>query len=719
MGIKGQNPTYQQKLYYSCKVWGFMKYYHSRVAWCEVNWDSVLVSTLPLIKNAVTNYEFNDALSSMLSAAGPMEIATTPSPDTLLPELKRNLNFGWINDPIFRSDVKVLLDTIKNNLRPRLICWVQNNYYIPNIGYLLFPHDSLMINSNTSINYPDEFTRLLLIFKYWNIINYFYPYNYVQDVPWDSTLYNNVLSIAADPDYISFFKSFKKMSSNIQDAHVEGLTWSSEYNIYGGSYRPHLILRYTHSKYIVVKSDYSAISKGDIIITIDSLTPLQLEDSLRPYISAGNPSVFRRSMCLNMLRGPSGSNIQIEYKDSLGNDHSLSATRNFSYDSWYTSYYPNDTLGTVKWKKWNCNVGYVNMGILMTSDVDTMYSTLKTTTAIIFDIRNYPNGTAWPIANLIYPDHTCFAKFTVPDVNYPGTYYWVNDYLGYNGNPDYYQGQVIILCNQETQSQAEFSCMILKAMPNSTIIGSQTAGTDGNITNFKLSQDIHAGFTALGVYYPNGDSTERIGIVPDSVVYITAEGTRQGRDEVLEKALQLAGCLVPMLSVTPATQNVAATAGTTAYSVTSNTNWSAVSDALWCLVTSSGSGNGTIFAVFTENTSYQSRIANIRVTVAGLPVQTITVTQAKSTIGIEEHRGSAFQVYPNPTKGFFKIISHQNKNESLDVNIQDLNGRMILEKQLKGETEYGIDLSSAPQGLYTIIIKTNNDFVVRKLSIIK
>ena len=82
MSTTGQNPTYQQKLYYSCKVWGFVKYYHSRVSVCQVNWDSVLLHTLPLIKNAVTNNEFNDALDTMLLAAGPMEIATTPSPDT-------------------------------------------------------------------------------------------------------------------------------------------------------------------------------------------------------------------------------------------------------------------------------------------------------------------------------------------------------------------------------------------------------------------------------------------------------------------------------------------------------------------------------------------------------------------------------------------------------------------------------------------------------------
>ena len=203
----------------------------------------------------------------------------------------------------------------------------------------------------------------------------------------------------------------------------------------------------------------------------------------------------------------------------------------------------------------------------------------------------------------------------LPDVTYPGTFSWYNDYLGYNGNPGYYQGHVIILCNQETQSQAEFSCMILKAMPNSTIIGSQTAGTDGDVTSFKLSQDIRTGFTALGVYYPNGDSTERIGIVPDSVVYITAEGVRQGRDEVLEKALQVAGCLVPTLSITPSARDVPASAGTTAFTITCNTNWSVVSDTSWCKVISKGSGNGTIIADYNENTSHQARTDSIHAAV--------------------------------------------------------------------------------------------------------
>ncbi len=84
--------------------------------------------------------------------------------------------------------------------------------------------------------------------------------------------------------------------------------------------------------------------------------------------------------------------------------------------------------------------------------------------------------------------------------------------------------------------------MILKAMPDAVIVGSQTAGADGNITRFKISHEIYAGFTSLGTFYPDKSETQRIGIVPDSVVYQTPESIRQEKDLVLEKALEVAGC---------------------------------------------------------------------------------------------------------------------------------------------------------------------------------
>ena len=82
------------------------------------------------------------------------------------------------------------------------------------------------------------------------------------------------------------------------------------------------------------------------------------------------------------------------------------------------------------------------------------------------------------------------------------------------------------------------------------------------------------------------------------------------------------------LSVLPANQNVTAGAGSTTFSVTSNSNWTAVCSSAWCTVTPSGSGNGTITANYSSNISVLQRIATITVTVTGLPSQNVTVTQA-------------------------------------------------------------------------------------------
>jgi plastocyanin len=83
----------------------------------------------------------------------------------------------------------------------------------------------------------------------------------------------------------------------------------------------------------------------------------------------------------------------------------------------------------------------------------------------------------------------------------------------------------------------------------------------------------------------------------------------------------------PTLSVTPSNQDITYISTVTTFNVTSNSSWTVVSDQSWCSVTPSGTGNGTISASCVSNPSVNQRIASITVTVAGMPSQTVTVTQ--------------------------------------------------------------------------------------------
>jgi hypothetical protein len=177
------------------------------------------------------------------------------------------------------------------------------------------------------------------------------------------------------------------------------------------------------------------------------------------------------------------------------------------------------------------------MGRLTVDDVDDMFSDLWDTDAIIFDQRNYPNMTLWTIVNYLYSSPINISNYTYPDITYPGVLKWQSDYIG-SGNPQPYEGNVRILMDEETQSQAEYTCMGLEQHPGAYKIGSTTSGGDGNASDVFLPGKISTFFSGLGIYYPDYTQTQRVGIIPDFEVHPTIAGIRAGIDEVLAFALE-------------------------------------------------------------------------------------------------------------------------------------------------------------------------------------
>jgi C-terminal processing protease CtpA/Prc len=78
--------------------------------------------------------------------------------------------------------------------------------------------------------------------------------------------------------------------------------------------------------------------------------------------------------------------------------------------------------------------------------------------------------------------------------------------------------------------------MAFRTAPNAKVFGSTTAGADGNVSDIKLPGNISTMISGIGIYYPDGKETQRIGIVPDVEVKPTIDGIKNNKDEVLEKA---------------------------------------------------------------------------------------------------------------------------------------------------------------------------------------
>ena len=101
----------------------------------------------------------------------------------------------------------------------------------------------------------------------------------------------------------------------------------------------------------------------------------------------------------------------------------------------------------------------------------------------------------------------------------------------------HYAGKVVILVDEVTQSSAEYHAMAFRRAPGAKVVGSTTAGADGNVSQFPLPGGLRSMVSGLGVFYPDLKPTQRVGIVPDVVKRPTIEGIKAGRDEVLEEAI--------------------------------------------------------------------------------------------------------------------------------------------------------------------------------------
>ena len=233
------------------------------------------------------------------------------------------------------------------------------------------------------------------------------------------------------------------------------------------------------------------------------------------------------------------------------------------------------------------------------------------------------------------------------------------------------------------------------ALTDSTDALSAGSGTD----TIDINADI-AGLDASQIYY-------------FKVIATNSSGTNSG------SILDFTTAAAPSLVVLPVNQDVTAPLGETEFYVTSNVDWTASSDSPWCTVTESGSSDDTIFASYTENTTMAERIATVTIEGSAVSPQIVTVTQAPYPVGLNDAQTSGLRIYPNPNNGSFTIVPTGMKDARMELSVTDLNGLVIFKQILEGKAEYQIELGSAAQGLYQVAVKTETEFIVKKLVIMK
>lgn len=466
------------------KTWGYLKYHNSQIASGNFNWDYELFRIISIVKRA----DFQAKLKKWTASYGELEV------EKLAKHYYIDFALG-VGNPIFKNE-----------------------------------------KTYKQMNWDDDGYRLLSLFRYWNMIANFYPNKHLIDKKWEDVLKEYIPKFIEADNELTYKLTLLQLIGEVQDTHANIWQRDEKLDSFFGKNIVPVKLQFVQNKVIVTKvldsfMSSSKIKTGDEIIIIDKVSVEEVVKEKIKFTPASNYTTKLRDASKILLR-TNDTVLQIVYRNNSG----IHAEKIKTVDKSKVVFW--ESQGTSH-KTFDSDIGYINPAYLKRGEIDTIMNNFKDKKGIVIDLRGYPSDfIVFSLGDYLMPEPTDFVRFTIADKENIGKFNFTESVKVGKENPDYYKGKIAILVNETTQSQAEYTAMALRVAPFAKVFGSQTAGADGNVSEIYLPGNVRTMISGIGVYYPDKQETQRVGIVPDIEVKPTIKGIREGRDEVLERALK-------------------------------------------------------------------------------------------------------------------------------------------------------------------------------------
>ena len=371
-----------QKLTSLCKIWGFLKYYHPSVAKGKFMWDEELINKISEIEKVNSKTELNELYNSWLTNLGEVpKIEIKPNEKEYF---EKNFNLNWIKDKsIFNDNLIERLTFIEQNRNQ------DGQFYISRKGIKA----ELTNELNYANSFPTKDIRIVEFFRFWNLVEYFYPHKYKIQEDWNNLLTETIPEILNCKNHTSYHLIYVKLLEKMKDSHA--YFHSQPLNAYFGMKVTPVVSKYSEGKLIITEykdkklANENNLFVGDIISKINNRTIDEIFEKKKKYIIAANDAKKMKIF----------TNLDYFFTSSKDTVSVTIERESKIFNNTIKTYYRKELDKTnketidekIKWKKLENNIGYVNMKNSDVPDVEEIYENLKNSKAIIFDIRNYPN----------------------------------------------------------------------------------------------------------------------------------------------------------------------------------------------------------------------------------------------------------------------------------------------------------------------------------------
>ena len=527
------------------KVWGFLKYHHPVIAAGKRHWDYDLFRFLPDILNAAKRGAANAAMVKWVESLGEVpactDCATLPAADTI--QLQPDV--AWIySEAVLGADLSRALQNIYRNRATAKQFFVSQAPNVRNPNFDIEP-------AYARVRLPDPGFQLLGLYRYWNIIRYWAPNRDIIGEDWDKVLSEYIPKIALAKTSDDYKRQFLALIARIHDTHAN--LWSS-LNVRppAGTCQVPVIVRFVENRAVVADhfssdaAEKSPLKRGDIIEAVDGAAVPDLIKEWQPYYADSNEAAMLRDISRTLTVGSCGD---VNLRVRRGTESLDLATARVGGAAPREGVSTHDIPGEA-FRLLSKDVAYIKISTVKSADVAKDIGAAAGTKGLVIDLRNYPGDfPIFQLGGLLVEKQTPFARFTRGDLGNPGAFVWDAEPTALRPLKPHYSGKVVVLVDEVSQSSAEYHAMAFRA-GGGIVLGSTTAGADGDVSNIPLPGGLRTMISGIGVFYPNKRPTQRIGIVPDREVKPTIAGIRAGRDEVLEAALrEILGDTVPQAEI--------------------------------------------------------------------------------------------------------------------------------------------------------------------------
>ena len=576
-----QNTTVQQQnIEAFIRVWGLLKYHHPASVNGGFDADKVFLTNIETFKNAGAA-AFNDQLLQLITTLDQYQSIGKVSNTNQMPvsrrtndvvqdkHLGKNINFNWIHQGIYSKAVQAKLTRISttSNLSGQ-------HFYIQSLNYVAdIPNEK----GYADYQFNQESLNLLALAKAWNAIEYLFPYKYVIGRGWKTVLQEMIPVFININNRTAYEKAVLLLEVAINDTHAEGFVrqMKNKSAVLKLAYYPPFDYRIYDQQILIIDflndslAKVSQLQKGDLIIRINGHSVEKMLKDRYKWHPASNLAVKNRALSTSEEGNADffsdleeqSLQVQVIRRGKLITLPLALLNGDNVKDMEVVNFYVRSKIKqeqTIKgYEELNDSTALFRAGHFFDKDLPhgddelvLFANQLMNKKAIIFDMRGYPQSPGlfyYYIPMALRMPLIKFARYYAADLSYPGSFFYQTELKHYisadlktQQNP--YTGKIIILTDENTQSMGEWYTMMLSQLNDHTIIiGSQTAGADGDLRKLNLPGGYQFIFTGNAIFYPDGKPTQRVGIKPDIEFRPTVTDLVFKKDALLEKTMQYLG----------------------------------------------------------------------------------------------------------------------------------------------------------------------------------